>query len=574
MTIIAASSDYTDRDLASLNARLQSLIKSVFPTWTVSQVANFGNILREMFCFVGDVLGFYQDNQAGESRILTATQLKSMIGLAKLLNYLPRSPRAAQTDLTITLDAPVPAGRTVTFTPPWLGSPNPVTVSTEDTADPVEFELQASIIITAGNTTGTGGVKNSKHVGNPSDLTHEPGEYFTSTGLPNQSYQLPLGPYLDGSAVVVDGVGSWAQAENNSLVTAGATDRVYRIEIDENGLATLIFGNGVCGSIPTGTVRIAYETGGGEAGNLTPNSLTKLSGQFVDNTGATVHVLSLTHAAPSDGLERESLESIRQNAPISIQTLSRTVTKEDFENQARLAGMERALLLTQTENRAMAANTGLLYCVPMGLRGMGGTMSAGQMMDVLANFTQKPSSAHPFAKPCMVGFEVSLFTATYVDIGLQVRAYLRKSAAPTTAAAQAIASRMVAAVQKRFRLLKDDGTQNELVDFGFNLGEDSPRGTAEIAMSELMDIVGSVAGVREIGDASDDFRLVAYRAIHNTDGYDSGDHPAALVQALSHSDVPLRSMDFPRLKMLTWGSSIPHVVVLDGDNGDTQLYPL
>jgi len=95
MGLLAQATDYTDKDFDSLRLRLQSLVGSVFPDWTDFNVANFGNILLEMYAFVGDVLGFYQDNQARESRLLTATQRKNLIGLRTALTARPlRDPGA------------------------------------------------------------------------------------------------------------------------------------------------------------------------------------------------------------------------------------------------------------------------------------------------------------------------------------------------------------------------------------------------------------------------------------------------------------------------------------------------
>jgi hypothetical protein len=588
MPILSANTDYTDRDFTALLKRFRSLLASVFPKWTDDQKANFGNLLAEWPNFVGDVLGFYQDNQAAESRITTATQMRNMIALVKLMGYQPRSPRAAQTYLTITLSAPVAAGRTVTFTPPWQGLANPLTGSTDDTANPVAFELQAPIVITGPASSGAGSVKNSRRIGNPDDLAHDPGFAFISTGLPNQTYQLSEGPYLDGSAVLQDDVGALTMADSNSLVTAEPDDRVYRIELDENGLATFIFGDGTSGAVPSGTVRGAYEVGGGTAGNVAHDSLKKFDGQFVDSHGDSVQIDTdlVTHLQVSGGLDAESIESVRENAPLSIQTLSRTVTKDDYENQAILSGMMRALMLTQSENLALKANTAELYCVPMGgnfQAGIiqGGTLSPGQTDDVKANISQKPSSQYPYAKPGIVGYSVTILTAPYVDIGVFARLYLHKSAAPTFEKARAIAAKAAAGIKAYFALLNADGTKNDRVDFGVNLAADSGEGystppssgAVEVAMSDLSTIVAATAGVREVGDADDDFKLIAYRVLGATDGYTSGTTPATLVQSLQHHDVQLQLTDFPRLKMLTFGGSVPDIVLVDGDNADTYLYP-
>jgi hypothetical protein len=572
MTLIASSSDYTDRDFAALNRRLKSLAASVFPKWTSVEKANFANFLRELNAFCGDVLGFYQDAQAGESRITTAVQMRNMLKLVRLLCYQPRSPVAAQTDFTVVLAAPVPNGRTVTFTPPWRGQANPLTVSTSDTANPVEFELQAPIVIAAGQDRGTGSVKNCHRIGNPDSLASDPGEAFISTGMPNQIYRLPQAPYLDGSAVVMDDIGTWEMASSNSLVTADATDRVYRVEVDENEVATLRFGDGVCGAIPNGTVKISYATGGGAAGNEVPQrTLKKVEGQFVDSAGDTIQIdpESFDHDQPAGGLDGDDIETVRENAPLSIQTLSRTVTREDYQNQAILAGMQRALMLTQSENAALDPNTSQLFCVPMGAHGQGGSMSSGQRDDVQANISQEPSSAYPNAKPGLVGFQVSIQTAPYVDVGIRMRVYLKKSiSSPTTALA------IVAALQARFALRRYDASKgtyvtNEDVDFGFRLAGESSLGTSEIPMNDLLAIVEKTPGVREVGDADADFVLSAYRMLDTTTGYDV----AEVVQTLQHTDIPLQPKDFPRLKARVFGGIDPDIVILDGDNSDAQLYP-
>jgi hypothetical protein len=235
--------------------------------------------------------------------------------------------------------------------------------------------------------------------------------------------------------------------------------------------------------------------------------------------------------------------------------------------------MKRALLVTQSENGALRANTAQLFCVPLGANGQGGKVTDGQREDVTAHFTQEPSTRYPNAKPGIVGFNVTVLTAPYVDIGIRMRVYLRKNVVAAT-----VAANIVAALKAYFALASADGTRNQQVDFGLNLGKVSaalPAGTMEVPIGDLMAIVEGVAGVREVGDAAGDFQLVAYRVLlGTTDGYTGGAHPAELVQALAHSDVPLQMADFPRLKMATFGGlGNPDITILDGDNADAQLYP-
>ena len=132
MASLPVNIDYTDRDFDSLNLRLENLLRSVFPDWTDFQISTFGNILRELFAHVGDVLGFYQDKQAAESRISSARLRKSLLSLIKLIGYEATTARAATVDETFTL-AEVPANNVIL--------PEGTIVRTADVAGAIQFQL-------------------------------------------------------------------------------------------------------------------------------------------------------------------------------------------------------------------------------------------------------------------------------------------------------------------------------------------------------------------------------------------------------------------------------------------------
>ena len=106
MALLPSSIDYTDKDFDAIRARLVSFVRSVFPDWSDFSVASFGNILLEMYAFVGDVVTFYLDNQARESRLVTATQRKNVIALARMLGYKLHGAQAATAEVTFTLARP------------------------------------------------------------------------------------------------------------------------------------------------------------------------------------------------------------------------------------------------------------------------------------------------------------------------------------------------------------------------------------------------------------------------------------------------------------------------------------
>lgn len=113
VALLPDSVDFTDRDFDALRARLIALVQSVFPDWTDFEVASFGNVLLEMFAFVGDVLTFYQDNLARESRLVTATQRKNVMALARMLGYRLRGAQAATAEVAFELARPPSANVTI-----------------------------------------------------------------------------------------------------------------------------------------------------------------------------------------------------------------------------------------------------------------------------------------------------------------------------------------------------------------------------------------------------------------------------------------------------------------------------
>ena len=132
MAILPANLDLTDKDFDAIRARLISLIKSVFPDWSDFEIAGFGNLLIELYAFVGDVLTFYLDNLARESRLVTATQRKNVIALARMLGYKLHGARAATAEELFSIpDTPASA----------VLIPAGTVVRTKEVTEPIRFQL-------------------------------------------------------------------------------------------------------------------------------------------------------------------------------------------------------------------------------------------------------------------------------------------------------------------------------------------------------------------------------------------------------------------------------------------------
>lgn len=501
MALVPQTVDFTDKDFESLRLRLQNLIRSVFPDWTDFNVASFGNILLELFAFVGEVVTFYQDNQARESRIVTATQRKNVIALAKLLGYELTGARAATADEQFLLAGPPAAD--VTF-------PAGTIVRTQEVTEPVRFQLLDPVTIPAGSDPplASGTVESSE--------TRD--ELFESAGLASQELKLTFFPFLDGSVQVSATNGTYEERDN--LLDSGPNDRHFTTVVDQNDRATIRFGDGLQGAIPTGTITVIYKTGGGPQGNVDAGRIVVIEGTFTDAFGNPVSVTVTNPEAAAGGAPRQSIATAKTLAPASLRTLNRTVSREDYENNAlKLAEVARALMLTSNEDPTIGENSGILFVIPQG----GGMPSQG-VKDLVEHQVT-------VVYPNTLTFVVFVQDPVFKIIDVTATLFLRAGANAAT-----VRAAMQQALAEFFAVSLSDGTPNPNVDFGFNIkdAEGNPHG--EIAWSDVFAVIQSVTGVRKLGDEDDDFLLNG-----------------------RSDDVPLAVKEFPALGTVT---------LINGDTGD------
>ena len=472
MTLLAESVDYTDKDFDALRSRLIALVRSVFPDWTDFEVAGFGNLLLELYAFVGDVLTFYQDNLARESRLVTATQRKNVIALASLLGYRLQGAAAATAEVQLTLSKP-PSAEVVV--------PAGTVVRTQEVTEPVRFQLLADAVVAPGQDPPTVTVI-AEH-----SQPHR--QLYEARGLEGLEIVLDRTPYLDGSAEVSTPSGDYAQVD--SFLDSGPNDRHFLVSVDQNDRATLRFGDGRNGLPPAGTVTVHYKTGGGAVGNVDAGRLVVLEGTFLDTHGRAV-VVSVTNPTPATGgTDRQSVASAQLLAPESLRAMTRSVSREDFEiNALRLAGVARALMLTSNEDISIEENAGVLYVIPQG----GGLPTSALKNQVLTQVTE--------VYPSTLTFQVQVLDPVYRRLDIDARVFLRVGVSGST-----VRGRIEEALADYFRVSEPDGTPNLLVDFGFNLKDADGNPIGEIAWSDVFNVIRDTDGVRKIGDAPGDLTI-------------------------------------------------------------------
>jgi hypothetical protein len=128
--------------------------------------------------------------------------------------------------------------------------------------------------------------------------------------------------------------------EVDTFYEVGPNEQVYVTRQDDSGRTAVQFGDGVHGArLMTGSnnVRAEYRRGIGTAGLLKAKQLDVLMSQPLGVKSA------VNPVATSGGDDAESRDDARRNAPLTVRTLDRAVSLQDYEDFARsFAGIAKA----------------------------------------------------------------------------------------------------------------------------------------------------------------------------------------------------------------------------------------
>lgn len=485
----------------------------MFPDWTDESVSNFGNVLVECFAFVGDILTFYQDNQAREAFITTASLRRSLVNLAKLQGYQPNTASAARATLLVSIAAPV-AGD--------IPIPNGTFASTLSAQSPTRFQvlnpdpLLTGYALAAGDTSVEIEVEHSE----PASVV------YSSNGRPFQSLVLQRTPYIDNSARVVFANGTYTQVR--SFLSSTATDRHFTIVVDSNDRAQMTFGDGVTGAIPQGEGTIDYRIGGGAAGNVPADTIRRLEGSFTDEFGTSVTLIVTNPLKAQGGDARTSNARIAQLAQEQNRVIRTTIASEDFPiNARRVPGVARAMMLTVEEDPAIPENTGLLYVIPAG-----GGIPSQALKDAVHTMVT-------VTYPTMTTFTVLMPDPVYKTVNISVQVHFANGY--NTAAKKAkVKADILSRLNEFFAVTNPDGTDNLVVDFGANIRDQNGELSAALAWSDVFNVIRDTIGVRKIPPTSGGLLLNGEAA-----------------------DVSLYPKEFPELGTLT---------LTDADTGEVILW--
>lgn len=403
--------DYTSRDYASIREELIALIPYFAPQWTNRDPADFGMTLIELFSYLGDQLNYYIDRSINESFITTASQRESVIRLARLLGYVPTDSKAATVILTFSNSTAspitVPAKTQVA-----------TSVSTGGQVVQVIFETDEALTVPAktNNVNGSATVYATQGETKGYGVDVDNGELGVSDGTPNQLFEIPDSPVIEGSIeVYVSGV-RFTQVPY--LIDYQGYDPVFSAVTDSDGLTSIVFGDNISGRIPNNgaTVYAAYRIGGGAIGNVAAGSIRYiLTNQVAGLTVVNQDVGPISGIA-AGGADPEPTDVIRVNAPKSIRALSRAVSLSDYSALAiQVSGVAKAISVADVYSSVT------LYIAPYGDSGLqsdgitSSTVFNNLSDDIFDYFTDKTPP----------GTSLTIQPPTYVDVRLKVNCVIQ-----------------------------------------------------------------------------------------------------------------------------------------------------
>lgn len=306
--------NYVNYNFEDLVTQLTNRLKES-ATWKDTYRSGTGQMIIELFAYVGNLVLYNLERVAQEGYIGTALNRSSVINLVRLLGYNPKRAISAVGSVTFTLAAPKLA---VVFFP-GVSSPNTVRL---ETASGIKYVVLSDVSIPVGQTTVSATVVQGQKVEKP----------VTSNGSLNQEYKLDYTNIENtGVYVAVDGV-PWTMVD--SFVSGTPTSKWFKVRNELDGTVSVIFGDNVTAMAPTAAsnIVIRYIRTDGVSGNIyTTGLLNVIASPVFDTNGVVITDLTASNASTIlGGAPEETTDEIRYEAPQVFAAGDRLVTREDY----------------------------------------------------------------------------------------------------------------------------------------------------------------------------------------------------------------------------------------------------
>lgn len=311
----------TELDFTAIKSNLITYLQSQDQFADYNFEASNFNVLLDVLSYNTYLNSFYL-NMVGSEMFLDTAQLReSAVSHSKELNYLPRSKTSAVAYINISVD---PGNRT----PDYITIPKFYAFSTQLNGTTIYYTVPDDIIIRPVN-----GAYSAANVAiyEGSVVT----EYFNVSSN-NNTFTLQS-ENIDTRSITVyvyessTSQTSYLYTMSESLFGLTGTSNVYFMQGYSDTKYQVTFGNDVTGRKLTNgnIIKVQYRDTIGEAGN--GSYIFKKGAGFTDvNNNLYTDIAVSTVKASAEGSERETIDSIKFNAPRYFPTQGRSVTAQDY----------------------------------------------------------------------------------------------------------------------------------------------------------------------------------------------------------------------------------------------------
>lgn len=313
------------RSYSQIKSKLIENLKLQVPEITDFSEGNIFILLISLYAAIAEVLHYYIDNMSRETFFTSARRYTSLMKHAKLVDYHIHAGIPSSVDILVSRSDNTPVTSDISIP---LG-----TVFTDNIG--YQWVSTKAIIWKSGTYGVNIPVEQKQKVSNV-NLGTVPGSnaYVELNSLDPGFF------YVEGSMILTVNDVTWQLVD--TFAYSGPNDRHFKIELNENRIPCIVFGDGVNGKIPNsgsilkGSYYITY----GANGNAEPGSITSLPSVI---TSAISNAVGTNLYNATGGSDYETFEQMKFRLPLSIKTLGVAITKDDYEAIVRTTpGVDKA----------------------------------------------------------------------------------------------------------------------------------------------------------------------------------------------------------------------------------------
>ena len=307
-------------DFDTIKTNLKTFLKSQDTLKDYNFEGSGLSVLLDVLAYNTQYNSFYLNMVANEMFMDTALQRSSVISHAKLLNYVPSSYTAPSAYVDVIVSNVTASSLTLPAYTNFLS----------ESINGVNYNFVTSNTITVNTNTSSNTVTFTNvelKQGIPTTFSYS----VNSTDNPNYIFEIPDSTVDTNTIrVVVQESSSNSYFEtyskSSSFLNLNSDSKVYFVQESLNGNYEIIFGNGILGKkLKDGNiVRISYITTQGNSGAGANNFV------MMDNIVGFTTVTVNGKIAAYQGSGKETLDSIKFQAPKSFAAQNRGVTKNDY----------------------------------------------------------------------------------------------------------------------------------------------------------------------------------------------------------------------------------------------------